>query len=114
MIYKITTKNDIIKINNNFVREYIRNLIEYLLKEYQEYCTDGSISSIGAIFYVEKIEELEQYSDFGLSTPIIKSDFEWVDNIGNGYSNGCIVLSADTAINIIAVSSIYKKFLEGK
>ena len=113
MIIKITTKNDTQKVNNDFVRQHIEKLLDYLLNEFSEYCTDGSISSIGAIFYIEETAELEQYRDFGLSSPITKSDFEWMQDIGNGYINSCIVIDNYKTINIFGKKCFFAEYLEG-
>lgn len=114
MMIKISTKDDLQKVNNKYVQEYIKDLLKYLLNEYQEYCTDGSISSVGAIFYIEEAQDLEQYHEMGLYSPVNKLSFEWIMDIGNEYKNGCIVISTDFAINVIASNSIFRKVLEDK
>ena len=69
-LIKITTLKDISKIENGYVRQYIEKLLKYLLNEYKEYCTDGSITSIGAIYFAETDLDLKDYKTFGLVNPM--------------------------------------------
>lgn len=105
---KIMTLSDAEKISNVFLKEYIINLVKRILHEYRDYCPD-SLESVGAIFILERPSDLELFPEMGLSSPLTESRFEWVEHIGNGYCNGCIVITNDTAINIIAKKSIFKQ-----
>ena len=50
-----------------------------------------------------------KYQAIGLSVPITESRFEWIEEIGHGYSNGCIVLNNEKAINIIAKTALFQE-----
>lgn len=108
---KITGMEDLDKIQNADVVPYIKNLLEYLLKEYSDYCPNGSIESIGVIFFLESGEDLKQYTKLGLSSPITESQLEWVVDIGHGYLNACIVLDNDRAINIIGKAEYFSDII---
>lgn len=111
-LIKITTLKDISKIENGYVRQYIEKLIKHLLNEYKEYCTDGSITSIGAIYFAETDLDLKDYKTFGLVNPMKESRFESVEEIGKGFSHGIIVVSNDYAISIFSPNEVFNKHFE--
>ncbi|MCH5183003.1 MAG: hypothetical protein J1E00_02410 [Oscillospiraceae bacterium] len=104
---KIVKPEDLQNISDTEVFPYIQNLLDSLLKEYAVYCPGSSIERIGAIFLLERAEDLELYAEMGLCSPIQQNSFEWIEDIG-GYCNGCIVLDTDRAINIIGKSTIFE------
>jgi len=99
---KITKSSDLKQMKNSYVRQYIEKLLIYLLNEYSDYCTEGSISSFGAIFLVEDYDDLRNHQAFGLVTPIKESKFEFLDDIGCGFTHGVLVISNDFAISIFS------------
>lgn len=105
---KILTLADTQKINDSFLRQYTYRLTKQILYEYRDYCS-GSLEDVGAIFILERSSDLGLFPEMGLSSPLIESRFEWVEYIGNRYCNGCIVITNDTTINIIAKKSIFKQ-----
>ena len=109
---KVTTKDDISKITDDYLRCYANNLIEHLLNEYIEVCTNGSIDSVGAIFIIDSLSELKNHSDFGLSATITAKRFEWINNIGNGYVDGCIVIDNNRAINLLGKQDLFTDYME--
>ena len=96
---KIVKSNDISKIPDKYIVPYITTLFDVLLSTYPPNC---SLKTVGAIFFLENVDDLKKYKEMGLSSPITEERFEWIDGIGNGYSNGFIVINNDFAINIIA------------
>ena len=98
----INTRKDIGKIKDRFIQKYIENLFDRLIKEYSDCCANGNLEPIGAIYYVESSMNFESFESFGLSCPITENRFEFIEDIGNNYCNGCIVISNDIAINIIS------------
>lgn len=105
---KIQELKDVKGIKDKFAHDYIMNLLEYLFKTYEV----DNIESFGAIFYIESKEDLLRYSDYYLSSPLTERRFEWVDDIGNGYVNGCIVLDNERAINLISPKEYFTKYME--
>lgn len=105
----ITTKKDIQKISNIYVRNYVNNLYQHLINTYKEDCTDGNIDSIGAIFFVESSEEFKHPKLFGLINPITESSFEYIDEIGEGFSVGIIIINNSFAITIISSSTNFER-----
>ena len=105
---KITRVEDTCKIPDSDIIPFIQDFLSYLLTEYRENCPDGSIESIGAIFYLTSDSDIRHYAAFGLSSPITESRFEWLEDVENGYTNGCIVLNNDVAINIIGHSEYFQ------
>lgn len=97
---KIVSTNELPNIENEVVRQYINKLLKWILVEYQDYSTDGTINSFGAFFILESANELEDYQTMGLSYPITKDSYEWIDNIDDDYCNMCIVLSYDSIITL--------------
>ena len=106
---KIVKPKDLQNISDTEVFPYIHNLLDSLLKEYAAYCPNSSIERIGAIFLLERAEDLELYAEMGLCSPVQQNSFEWIEDIG-GYCNGCIVLDTDRAINIIG-KKIYFEYI---
>lgn len=109
---KIVSTNELPNIENEVVRQYINKLLKWILVEYQDYCTDGTINSFGAFFILESANELEDYQTMGLSCPITKDSYEWIDTIDNEHYNMCIVIDTDKAINIIGKKEFFNKILE--
>ena len=96
---KIICKEDIQRIPDKAIIPYINSYFDILISTYPPNC---SLEAVGAIFFLESKEDFKNLIEFGLSSPLMEERFEWIDGIGEGYSNGCIVLNNDFAINIIA------------
>lgn len=109
---KIVSTNELPNIENEVVRQYINKLLKWILVEYQDYCTDGTINSFGAFFILESANELEDYQTMGLSCPITKDSYEWIDNIDDDYCNMCVVIDNDKAINIISKTEMIRNYFE--
>lgn len=103
---KITKYDDLAKIKDNSIVHYIKNLLENILKSSSLNC---SIESVGGIYFLENESDINRYSEFGLTSPINKERFEWIENLSNGYSDGCIVINNDFAINIIGKTEYFDK-----
>lgn len=96
---KITHKKDIQGVPDKAIIPYINMLFDILISTYPPNC---SLEAVGAIFFLESREDFMRFEEMGLSSPIREERFEWIDDIGKGYCNGCIVINNDCAINIIA------------
>ena len=110
---KITRLEHLEQVPEKEIVPHIKNLLEYLLEEYKEYCPNASIESIGAIYLISSKSDLDNHFGFGLSMPIDESRFEWIEYIGNNFVNSCIVLDNDRAINIIGRREYFKHLMEG-
>lgn len=106
----VNCKNDIQHIDDDNVRAFVDNLFDYIVNEYNGYCSNGNLETIGAIFVIESSDDFEEYTQFGLSSPITESRFEFVEDIGTGYYNLCIVIDNDKAINIISKTEDFMKY----
>lgn len=109
---KITAREHLKEILDADIYPYIQNLLEYLIKEYSDFCPDFSIEEIGAIYLLESESDFDLYKDMELSSPITESCFEWVETVEHGYCNGCIVIDNDRAINIIRKQEYFNKLKE--
>lgn len=58
---------------------------------------------------MESTEDFKSFCNFGLSSPIIEERFEWFDTVDEEYSDGCIVLDNERAINIIGKTDFFKE-----
>ena len=85
---EILTPDDVSKIKDCYIAEYIKNLLTNLLTQ----TSDCSLETVGGIFYVEN-----------------EKDFEWINLIGNDFLDGCIVLDNDKAINIVGKADYFRK-----
>ncbi len=101
----ITKSDDIAKITDTAITPYIQTLLNNILKAYPNH----SIESVGAIYFVESELDFDKFKKFGLSSPLCDNRFEWLDDISNGYSDGCIVINNDFAINIIGKTEFFNK-----
>lgn len=97
----ITKISDLEKIENEAIKEKIKNLLDYFLKVYNDFCADGDISPIGAIIFIEKPADFNKLSKFGVTVPITLKMFEWIQPFLDNFLSACIVLDNDSAINII-------------
>lgn len=109
---KIKCISDLEKIHDEIIKPYISKLLQYILTEYARLCPDSATEEIGAIFIWESKSDYVLYEEMGLSLPLTESRFECIDDIGNGYCNGCIVLDNDRAINIIGKHKFFDKLRE--
>lgn len=98
---EILTPDDVSKIKDCYIAEYIKNLLTQT--------SDCSLETVGGIFYVENEKDFDNYKKFGLSSKITESRFEWINLIGNDFLDGCIVLDNDRAINIVGKADYFKK-----
>jgi hypothetical protein len=105
---KIEKYSDLEGIKEETVYGYVKNLLEELFETYEV----DSIEEYGAIFFIEKEEELLQHREFYLSLPLREQRFEWIDEVGNGYVNGCIVIDNERAINLIGKAEYFTKYME--
>lgn len=109
---KIVKSEDLQNIPYPEIIPYIHDLLHFYLKEYKNYCSDSSLERIGAIYLLEQEKDWENYSEIGLPSPVMSNCFEWVEDLENGYCNGCIVLDSDRAINIIGKQEYFTQFKE--
>ena len=91
---------------------YISTLLDDLLCDYSEYCADRSIQAIGAIYFMESIEDFDNYTALGLEQSIQDTIIEWT-NIKDDICVICIVISTDYAINIVCETALYQEFIKG-
>ena len=77
---KILNLQDIDKIPEKTVVPYVYSLMKHILNA----------------------NDLNNYQDLGLHEPIQEEIFEYICPINEDYSDGCIVINNDFAINIIA------------
>ena len=103
---KIVKPEDVLKINDKAIIPYINNLISNILSSY---CANRSFEAVGAIYFLESSNDFDKYEKMGLSFPLCEKRFEWIEKIGNGYSDGCIVINNDFAINIIGKTEFFPK-----
>lgn len=103
---KITKSDDIAKIIDKAIIPYIESLVSDILKSYS---LNRSFESVGGIFFLESEKDFDNYKEFGLSSPLCEDRFEWIEEIGNGYSSGCIVINNDFAINIIGKTEFFNE-----
>lgn len=95
---KITKLEDVYKISNKSIIPYVKKLINNILDSYSLNC---SLETVGGIYYLETIDDLDDFMDNGLPYPLSLDDFDTVEFIENNYIDGCIVINNDFAINII-------------
>ena len=95
---KILNLQDVDKIPEKTVVPYVYSLITNILNAYD---SNSSIESVGAIYFVENEKDLNNYQDLGLYKPIQEKIFEYICPINEDYSDGCIVINNDYAVNII-------------
>lgn len=103
---KITTINDLSKIDDTSITPYIKGLLDIIQHGYN-ISSEQSIEPFGAIFYLEHISDLQLYTEMGLSLPLVESRFEYIEEIGNDYCNGWILINNETVINLIAKKDIF-------
>ena len=94
------------EIDDKTIIPYIKNLLSNIQKAH---CPDLSLESVGAIYFLENEKDFDDFKKFGLSSPLCEERFEWIEKIGNGYSDGCIVINNDFAINLIGKSEFFNK-----
>lgn len=63
---EILTPDDVSKIKDCYIAEYIKNLLTNLLTQ----TSDCSLETVGGIFYVENEKDFDNYKKFGLSSKI--------------------------------------------
>ena len=111
---KITCKNDLSLVIDACIKKHIENQLKYLLNTYKEECSEGSIESIGAIFYVENSSDFDDYTAFGLSSKITEERFEYIEQIAGGYYRGLIVLNNEKVIELIGKKDVFNSIMEGE
>lgn len=105
----ISFQEDIQKIPDKQIVPYIQAMLDDLLK----ICfPDRSIESVGEIFFLEKPEDLKSFFNNALSSPIKEERFEWIESVDREYSNGCVVLNNEKAINIIGRTKFFKEVFQ--
>lgn len=104
---KLTDLDDLKKISALDIKPYIERFMTDILHEYDDFCPDCSLESIGAIYFIEQKNDIQNYKEFGLSSPLCESQFEWIEYIDD-YINGCIVINNDFAINIIGKKEYFE------
>ena len=107
---KIACKDDLDLIADVCIKKHIENQLNYLLNTYKYECSEGSIESIGAIFYVESSSDFYDYTQFGLSSPIN----EYIEQIAGGYCRSLIALNNENVIEIIGKKDIFDSITKGE
>ena len=93
--------------------DYISKLLEDLLCDYKEYCADCSIRAIGAIYFMERLEDFKNYKALGLGQNIQDAVIEWTC-VKEDICVICIVISTDYAINIVCENALFRQWCENQ
>jgi len=56
----VNCKNDIQHIDEDNVRVFVNNLFDYIVNEYNGYCANGNLETIGAIFVIESSDDVRK------------------------------------------------------
>ena len=104
---KVQQVQDLVKISDKTAFQYISNLLYSLLKNYKS----DNINKFGSIYYIESKADFGEHKAFNLSMPLSEKRFEWIEDIGNGYINGCVVINNGTAINLIGKRYLFEDFI---
>lgn len=111
---KITEKADLKRLSSYpKAYKFISKLLEDLLCDYSEYCADCSIRAIGAIYFMECLNDFEDYKSLGLEQSLQDTIIEWT-NVKDDICVICIVISTDYAINIVCDVSLYNQWQDSK
>ncbi len=110
---KITSKKNLLVVSDACIKKHIETQLNYLLNTYIEECSEGSIESIGAIFYIENSSDFDDYTHFGLSSPINEERFEYIEQITGGYFRGIIAIDNGKIIEIYGEESVFESILKG-
>lgn len=108
---KITKPDDILKIKDVSIIPYINCLVSSILNSY---CANRSFEAVGAIYFLENEDDIKKHKEMNLTSPLTSERFEWIDDIGNGYSDGCVVINNGFAINIIGKTEFFNKGVSEK
>ena len=111
---KITCKKDLALVTDTYINKRIEKQLNCLMNTYTEECSEGSIESIGAIFYVEKSSDFDDYTQFGLSLPITEERFEYIELLEDGYYKGLILIDNEKIIELIGKKSAFTHLLKGE
>ena len=109
---KIVSEKELDLIKNQIIKKYVTTTLKYILTEYKDFCTDGTISTLGAFYILESDYELNDYEAMGLFEPISPANYEWIDEVCPGYHNMAVVIDNNKTINIIGRHDFFKKILE--
>lgn len=108
---KITEKADLKRLSSYpKAYKYIRKLLEDLLSDYNEHCADCSIRAIGAIYFMECLNDFEDFKSLGLEQSLQDTIIEWT-NVKADICVICVVISNDYAINIVCERVLYEHWL---
>ncbi len=108
---KISSLKDAEGLRNGKLYPYVSSLLKRILRGYKGFCEKGNIDRVGAIYIVESPADFDDFSSFGLSSPITEKRFEYIIVINDKYCDGCIVLNNDYAVNIIGTKDCFSSFL---
>ena len=72
---KILNLQDIDKIPEKTVVPYVYSLMKHILNAYD---FNSSIESVGAVYFMENENDLNNYQDLGLHEPIQEEIFEYI------------------------------------
>lgn len=111
-VIRITCVKDLDSVTDSCIKKHIESQLKYLLNTYKEERSEGSIESIGAIFYVEKSSDFDNYTQFGLSSPITEKRFECIVELPNEYYRGLIIINNSKAIELIGRKSVFNTILK--
>ena len=100
----VRTMQEVDNIPVKSVVPYVRSLITNILNAYS---SNGSIETVGAVYFLEGEDDVRNYQALGLHEPISEELFEYIFPINEEYSDGCIVINNDYAINLIAKSKYF-------
>lgn len=102
---KIIKPDDISNVKDKKVIPYIENLMQTILNAYYP---NSSLEAVGAIFFLEDENDINQYKEMGLSSPLTENNLDWMQKFADDYMYGCIVIDNDFAINIIGKQEYFK------
>ncbi len=105
---RIVSADDIGTLDDSPVSLLVKTLYHTILATYREDCSDLSIEKVGALFIIEKAEDLDDFQGFGLSRPLTEDWIEYCNDYGE-YVDCCIILNNDYAVNLIGNKEYFRK-----
>ena len=105
---RIVSAGDIGALDDSPVSLLVKTLYHTILTAYIEDCSDLSIEKVGALFIIEKAEDLDDFQGFGLSRPLTEDRIEYCNDYGD-YVDCCIILNNDYAVNLIGNKEYFRK-----
>lgn len=103
---EIKTPDDVKKIKDKNIREYVSDFVSDILETNSP---NTSLENVGTVFFLEDNSDIEKIAEMGINVPKTVDRYDLIGEVEKDFINACLVINNDFAINIIGQKEFFER-----